>query len=311
MATLENIMQMKQQGFTEPQIIESLKQQGVAPNEINEALSQSKIKTELGAQTEASIPRAPMPTTAQPQGGAMSQPGAMPPPGAMPAPQPPTLPPAQEMPKGFATAETPTPETQMQPSMGTQPQAPTPTPMAPPSQPPQTEFPPTSIPSAMPPITQGYQAPMQEYPAPSPNDQMPYYDEYQPQQSSDIETINDIAEQIVEEKTATLKNQITNFTRFKDELILEVEKINERLSKIENTFNELQMAILGKIGEYGSDIQNISKEMHATQDSFSKIINPLTDNIRELQKMTGTDSSKSKPKPKTKKQKADIENYLR
>ena len=50
MAALEKIMQMKQQGFTEPQIIEALKQEGVSPREIDEGLSQSSIKSEINPQ---------------------------------------------------------------------------------------------------------------------------------------------------------------------------------------------------------------------------------------------------------------------
>lgn len=148
---------------------------------------------------------------------------------------------------------------------------------------------------------------------PSPEVSQPYqyseyqYPEYQAQQIGDIETINEIAEQIIYEKTAQLKNQITLLIRFKEEITLEVEKLNERLLKIENILNELQIAILGKIGDYGKDIKNIAKEMHSTQNSFSKILNPLTDNIREMQKITET-SQPSRPKPKTKSSKSKQEN---
>ena len=193
-----------------------------------------------------------------------------------------TIPAQQAIPQPIAPAQIPqqpvppSPMQGMQPSMATE-------------QPPVTQQP-----------IQEMQATQEYYPAPSPTDQMPYYDEYQPQQSSDIETINDIAEQIVEEKTSKLKRQITEVTRFKDELILEIEKINQRLTRIEDTFNQLQMAILGKIGEYGDDIKNISTEMQATQDSFSKMINPVIDKKR-----------KTRPSPKTKKGSNDIENYLR
>jgi len=156
----------------------------------------------------------------------------------------------------------------------------------------------------------------QEPPSPEmlqPNfSQYPEYQEYEPQETS-IETINEIAEQIVDEKTSELNKQISSFTRFKEELAAEVLKLSERILKIENTLNELQTAIIRKIGDYGEDIKNIAKEMHSTQDSFSKILNPLTDNIRELQKITGSENPKSnKPKPKAKsKSGASFEDYLR
>lgn len=124
--------------------------------------------------------------------------------------------------------------------------------------------------------------------------QQEYYPQYQEQQSAktDIETINEITEQIVEEKTAEIKKQISSFKNSVEETKAEFERINRRLEKLENNFNEMQTAILRKIGGYGEDIKNIANEMHETQDSFSKILNPLTDNIRELQKITKLHSSK-------------------
>ena len=47
MAALEQVMQMKQQGMSERQIIENLRGQGITPKDINEALSQSSIKTAI------------------------------------------------------------------------------------------------------------------------------------------------------------------------------------------------------------------------------------------------------------------------
>ena len=90
-------------------------------------------------------------------------------------------------------------------------------------------------------------------------------------------------------------------TEFKQEFIIDL---------------QYDLSILKKIGEYGDGIQNIEKEMQSTQNSFSKMVNPLTDNIRELQKITGTSS---KPTPKTKsrttksskKDKVNFEDYLR
>ena len=45
--------------------------------------------------------------------------------------------------------------------------------------------------------------------------------------------------------------------------------------------NELQSAILKKIGNYGDAIADISNELQATQESFSKLVNPLLDEKRK------------------------------
>lgn len=170
--------------------------------------------------------------------------------------------------------------------------------------------------------------PYPEYtePVPPTQEYYPQYQEYQPpqQQATDIETINEIAEQIVEEKNTELKKQISEIKNFKEEAKAEIDRLNEKIEKIENNYNELQIAIIRKIGDYGENIKNIAAEMHETQNSFSKMINPLTDNIRELQKITGMPTFNqqqtfSQPTPKetqqeqrkTKKTEPNFEEYLR
>jgi hypothetical protein len=308
MATLERVMQLKEQGMQEPEIIDTLKQEGISPKDINESLSQSKIKSALN--TEIPQPSSPS--------GMQMTPGIQPT-STIPAPETSPLPPA--------------PETQMQPGISSQqPQAPMQSSIEASIQPPMQQptlaqepspsipsqnIPPTQIPSSYQPATRPYDEPTQmpdsqmqsqelqpqpptpyqeDYPQ-EPQEEYDDYPDYQQYQSTDIETINDIAEQIAEEKNTELKKQISSLTKFKEEINSEIQRINDRLVKIEGVFNELQIAILGKIGEYGKDIKSIAKEMYATQDSFSKILNPLTENIRELQKITGTSRKVHHKKP--------------
>lgn len=56
MAVLEQVMQLKNQGMGDNQIINELQQKGISPNEINTALSQAEIKN---AVTGDSIPPSP------------------------------------------------------------------------------------------------------------------------------------------------------------------------------------------------------------------------------------------------------------
>lgn len=146
------------------------------------------------------------------------------------------------------------------------------------------------------------------------------YQEYQPPNATDIETINDIASQILEEKTKNFKKELFLLTKFKKESEEKIKQIDIRLAKIENTFEELQLAIIRKIGDYGEDIKNLSNEMRSTQESFSKILNPLTDQFRGIEESNETEMTKtqkiqteSKPKSQTpsKKPETSFEDYLR
>lgn len=131
------------------------------------------------------------------------------------------------------------------------------------------------------------------------------YPEYQQSGGTDIETINDVSSQIIEEKIKDFKKEFSKFAEFKKESQNKIEEIDKRLSKIEDRFEELQMAIIRKIGDYGEDIENLSKEIMATQDSFGKIINPLAEKAKEVKN--------KEDQTKTTKNKKDdsFENYLR
>ena len=50
--------------------------------------------------------------------------------------------------------------------------------------------------------------------------------------------------------------------------------MENRISKTETIVQELQSAIIRKMGEYGEAITGISQEVQETQKSFSKLINP-------------------------------------
>jgi hypothetical protein len=224
MATIERVIQMKQQGMSDTDIVNSLRQEGISPKEISESISQSNIKLALNQEPQDN--QAEMNNSMQ---------------------------------QSIMTTERPVDSEGYTDYSGN----------------------PAPSPDQQAQIANQEQVYQEYYP-----EYQQQYQEYQPQQSLDIETVNDIAEQLIEEKTEKLEKQISAFTKFREEIQFDVQKMNERLAKIESKFDELQMAIIKKIGDYGRDIQNISKEMYLTQESFSKILDPLTDNIRALQDIT-------------------------
>jgi len=262
MALLNQINQMKQQGYSESQIIDSLKKQGHSPKEIQESLAQSKIKSEVSQKPMTKRIDENM------QPSIMSE-----------SPQYPN----EYSQENSQTQNQYTQSNNQYPNQTNQDYQQTP------------QYP-------------EYQQPQQyqEYPQPQ---QYPEYQGYEnyPEYSYESSTMNEIAEQVTEEKISKIKKEINSLTKFKQETSIEIDSILKRLEKIENTLDELQISIIRKVGEYGENIKNISKEMKATQDSFSKIISPLTENMKELRKI-----SNPQQKTKSKSKKSDsFENYLR
>ena len=67
MGVLDQVMQLKNQGYGEQDIIDNLQQQGISPKEITDAISQSNIKS---AVSSPGGPEAEAPPTPQPAAGA-------------------------------------------------------------------------------------------------------------------------------------------------------------------------------------------------------------------------------------------------
>jgi hypothetical protein len=186
---LREIIEMKKQGKTEEDIVNTLKEAGVTPGEIINALNQSKIKSAVtneqgktqGADENTYVP--------QPQ---------------------------EEYSQNYAP----------EPSQAI------------------------------------YQPEQQEY-YPQEN-----YESYP--QETNTNTIMEIAEQIFFEKIKKIQKQVETMNEFKNLHQAKVENIDERIKRIESTIDNLQGAILEKIGEYGNNLQSIKNEMGMMQDSFGK-----------------------------------------
>jgi DNA-binding transcriptional MerR regulator len=294
---VDRINEMKSQGLPTGQIVQNLKQEGITPKEINEALGQSQVPN--SQQNNPQNPTQPNPMNQQ-----AADPTAQMQQSQLSVSQQPT----QEQPPMYQSpTQQPTNQMQQQPIGSTQMQQSTPI------QPNENIMPQSTEYQGQPlsPSYQDYQQGYDEYP------------EYAPQQSMDVETINDLATQIIEDKIQDLRDNITGFTKFRKQIEDQTIEMEKRLTQIELTMSDLQMAIIKKVGEYGENINNISNELKATQDSFSKLANPLMDkrdlegsnpksNSQEktTQPKPANPTNKSQPKSKSKKS-TSFEDYLR
>ena len=113
---------------------------------------------------------------------------------------------------------------------------------------------------------------------------------YQPEEQDfqysnlDTDTILEISEQVFYEKIRKIRTEVEKIEQFRTLTSVKLENLSERLKKIENIIEKLQISILGKIGEYGENINGIKKEMSMIEDSFGKLINPLLDKKNKSKK---------------------------
>ena len=95
----------------------------------------------------------------------------------------------------------------------------------------------------------------------------------------DANTIVEISEQVFEEKIGGLRKEIEGLGEFRMLIQTQVEDLSGRLKRMESIIDNLQIAILEKIGSYGDNLQSIKKEMSMMQDSFGKMVNPILNKV--------------------------------
>ena len=97
----------------------------------------------------------------------------------------------------------------------------------------------------------------------------------------DTDMMIEISEQVFSEKMKPLLKQIEDNVEFKTLSETKIENISHRLKRIESQIDNLQSAILEKVGGYGRGLEGVKKEMSMMQDSFGKIVNDLADKHSE------------------------------
>ena len=293
MALLERISQLKSQGMKDEDIIGTLRDEGISPREIYESLSQADIKSEVsGMNNNQEMQKSIMSSQNEETSGIST-----PIPNQQQTQQYPNNPPQYQ---SYASSQIPA-QQQYSPQQY-------------PAQQTQQQYAPQQYSD-----NSQYQAPSQYSQEYAPTDQQYQQDYQEPyyQQGIDIETVREIAKQIIEESTNKMRTQVAEIIKLRSELKFQIQNVENRLAKLEATMENLQNAILKKVGDYGQAITDLSEEVKTTQQSFSKIINPIIDNKRGLKKQeeyneaVDENSNENRPTPKSSKKGAGFEDYFR
>ena len=97
----------------------------------------------------------------------------------------------------------------------------------------------------------------------------------------DTDTMIEVAEQVFSEKNKPLQKKIEDIHEFRALAQTNIDHISERLRKIESIIDRLQASILEKVGGYGQGIETVKKELTMMQDSFGKMVNGIADKREE------------------------------
>jgi hypothetical protein len=122
---------------------------------------------------------------------------------------------------------------------------------------------------------------------PGQNQQGGYYPQQQMRGMIDEKThIEEIAEAIIDEKWAELLKNISQITEWKEKTESNINKLEQELHDLKDSFDKLHKAIIGKIGEYDQNILNVGTEIKAMEKVFQKVLPAFTENVNELSRIT-------------------------
>jgi len=112
------------------------------------------------------------------------------------------------------------------------------------------------------------------------------YQSYGVQSAMSSDQIQQIIEAVVEEKWDDLTSKVGDLNLWKETLNNDIESIKQEILRLRERINSLQDVMLGKVTEYSKNITSINTEMKALEQVFQRILQPLTSNIRDLNKVT-------------------------
>ena len=123
-------------------------------------------------------------------------------------------------------------------------------------------------------------------PEPAPNQPPVYNVESYAPSGVDVEKIHEISEAIVNERWEEFLSRVGDLAVWKEKTDTNIISIKQEIVRINEKFENLQNAVLGKIRESDQGMRDVHTEIKALEKVFEKIIEPLVTNIKELGKIT-------------------------
>jgi hypothetical protein len=111
--------------------------------------------------------------------------------------------------------------------------------------------------------------------------------------SSDTE---EMIETIIDEKWNDLMADINKVIAWKEATDARINKMEQQMTDLKDSFDKLQQAVVGKVGEYDQHILEVGAEVKAMEKVFSKVLPVFTDNVAELARITDNVKKQAAPK---------------
>lgn len=110
---------------------------------------------------------------------------------------------------------------------------------------------------------------------------------YTPQAPSlSSEDVQELIESIIEDRWQQVVVSVGDISLWKSQVDDDLSAIKQEILRVEDRMTRLQASLIGRVDEYGKSISKVGSEVEALERVFQKIMDPLTSNIKELNRIT-------------------------
>lgn len=107
----------------------------------------------------------------------------------------------------------------------------------------------------------------------------------EPPGRANYEMVEEIAESVVAEKWDDMIKNIGDLRLWKEKVETDMSGVKQEVIRIQTRVENLQKAVLSKVSDYNDNISELNTEVKAMEKVFEKILEPLTRNVKDLEKV--------------------------
>lgn len=96
----------------------------------------------------------------------------------------------------------------------------------------------------------------------------------------------ELVEAIIEEKWNSLVKDINKVIEWKQKADAKLASMEQQMNDMQQQFDKLHQAIIGKVGDYDKHILEVSTQLQAMEKVFGKVLPTFIDNVNELNNIT-------------------------
>ncbi|RMD66353.1 hypothetical protein D6817_04255 [Candidatus Pacearchaeota archaeon] len=122
------------------------------------------------------------------------------------------------------------------------------------------------------------------------------YQDYQTYQAAGADILSEVVEQVVDEKLVTLRQALDKAIDFQNVAETKLQHLEERLKRIEQVIDKLQISLIQKVGEYVSDVMHLRKEVQETHKTLASELAKVKSGRERAGKSEGEKEKQAKEK---------------